>query len=87
MQPIDKIILEKQEKKVKKTSERAEAVKFFVENLRDKHGYPFPARRIAVKLSHVPLSDLYYMISVFKDAQNRKGLDSASKWFWHSIKS
>jgi hypothetical protein len=42
---------------------------------------------IAIKLSHLSLQDLRYMISVFKDAENRKGLDYASKWFWWSLKS
>lgn len=70
----------------KKTSERAELLKFFVDTLRNKNKKPFSAKMIAIKLSHIPTKDLYYMISIFKDAQNRKGLDYASKWFWYSIK-
>ena len=67
-------------------SERAELIKFFVDTLKQKNKKPFSAKMIAIKLSHIPTKDLYYMISVFKDAQNRKGLDYASKWFWHSLK-
>lgn len=71
----------------KKTSERAEAIKFFVTTLKNKNGKPFGAKMIAIKLSHIPTKDLYYVQSVFRDAQNRKGLDYAQKWFWWSIKS
>ena len=73
-------------KEVKQTSERVELIKFFVDTLRNKQNKKFPARMIAIKLSHLSMEDLRYMISVFKDAQNRKGLDYASKWFWFSIK-
>ena len=48
-----------------------------LDNLKQKNKKPFPARTIAIKLSH---------ISTFKDMQNRNGLVSASKWFWWSLK-
>ena len=76
-----------QRKEVKIKSERAELIKFFVDNLRNKKDEKFPAKMIAIKLSHIPTKDLYYMISVFKDKVNRDGLQSANKWFWWSIKS
>jgi len=73
---------------IKKTnSERSELISFFVDTLRNKNNKPFSAKMIAIKLSHLSLQDLRYMISVFKDAENRKGLDYASKWFWWSLKS
>ncbi len=70
----------------KKKNERAELVKFFVENLYDKNKKPFPVKRIAITLSHIPTKDLYFMQSVFKDTQNRNGNESANKWFWWSLK-
>ena len=86
MEQIDKIILEKQLRKEKKLNERAELIKFFHTTLRNKNKKPFPAKMLAIKLSHLEVKDLYYMISVYKDIQNRKGNESAQKWFWFSIK-
>ena len=68
-------------------SERAEVIKFFVDNLKGKTGKPFSARMIAVKLSHFKLGDLYYFMSVCKDIQKCKGQESFQKYFWWSIKS
>lgn len=76
-----------QGKAVSCKSERSELIKFFVTTLKNKNGKPFGAKMIAIKLSHIPTKDLYYMISVFKDAHNRKGLDYAQKWFWWSLKA
>ena len=81
---IKDIIAQRQPVKVK--SERAELVKFFVENLYNKQGENFPAKRIAIALSHIPTKDLYFMQSVMKDIINRSGAESAQKWFWWSIK-
>lgn len=72
------------EKKI--NSERAELISFFVDNLKDKKGEPFKAKMIAIKLSHLSVSDIRYMISIFKDIEHRKGNDAAAKWFWWSIK-
>lgn len=71
----------------KKRSERADLISFFVDNLRNKDNKPFKPRMIAIKLSHLTLQDIRYMISVYKDAQNRKGNDYAQRWFWFSLKS
>ena len=73
--------------KGKPRSERAEAIKYFVSNLKDKKGANFPPKRIAIALSHIPTKDLYFMQSVMKDIINRSGAESAQKWFWWSIKS
>jgi len=67
-------------------SERQLLISFFVENLRNKQNKKFPAKMIAVKLSHLSMEDLRHTISVFKDNLNRKGLNGASKEFWWSIK-
>jgi len=73
--------------KPKVISERAELLSYFVENLRNKDGKKFQPRVIAIKLSHIPTKDLYYIVSIFKDTLGRKGLDGASKEFWWSIKA
>ena len=70
----------------KSSSERAELIKFFIDNLRDKNDKQFSARMIAVKLSHIKTQDLYFVKSVFNDNLKRKGLDGASKEFWWSLK-
>lgn len=87
MESLDQLILNKQLKKEKKTSERAELLRYFVDTLRNKNKKPFPARMIAIKLSHIPTKDLYYFISVCKDIDNRRGRDAMSKFFWWSLKS
>jgi hypothetical protein len=66
-------------------NERQELLKFFCDNLRNKKGKPFSPKMIAIKLSHLDLCDLRYMISVFKDIQNRRGNESAQKWFFWSL--
>jgi len=70
----------------KKGSERAELIKFFVDNLKQKNGKPFSARMIAIKLSHLSLEDIRYFISMCKDIKNRRGQEAMQKYFWFSIK-
>lgn len=70
---------------LKKTSERAELVKFFVDNVTNKKGKKYSAGFIASKLAHIPTKDLYYMISVAKDYERRGG--SIGKYFWGSLKT
>ena len=68
-------------------SERAELIQYFVDRLRNKNGEPFEAKTIAIKLSHLKdIQDLYYLKSTFQDTYNRKGIESAQKYFWWSIK-
>lgn len=43
-----------------------------------------PARNIAIKLSHIPTKDLYYMKSVAQDKLNRK--ESVGGFIFSSIK-
>lgn len=49
---------------------------------------PFTDTFFAIRLSHIPTEDLYYLISVEKDIINRKGYKkcSFSKWLFFSIK-
>jgi hypothetical protein len=73
--------------KPKTKSQRAELVKFFIDNLRDKNDKPFRTGFIVQKLSHIKTPDLYYVKSIFRDNLMRKGLDGASKEFWWSLKA
>ena len=68
-------------------SERAELLKFFVDNLWGKNLKNYPAKRIAIALSHVSVSDLYFMQSVAKDIMARRGVEAMNKWFWWSLKT
>lgn len=79
-------LLEVKEVKSKTNSERAEVIRYFVENLRNKKGKPFSARMIAIKLSHIPTQDLYFMKSCFADRLHRQGIETAQKHFWWSIR-
>ncbi len=79
-------IIEKIDYSQKSRSERAELIKFFVDNLWNKDLKHFPAKMIAIKLSHIPTKDLYYMKSIFTDTMKRRGVDSANKEFWWSLK-
>ena len=75
-----------QRKEVKSHSKRAELLRFFIENIPDKNGKQYKPQFLAVKLSHIPTKDLYYMISIFKDTEKRRGKVGAIKEFWWSIK-
>jgi len=47
--------------------------------------YPkFSSKYFAIRLSHIPTSDLYYVKSIGKDKLNRR--DSFNKWLFFSIK-
>lgn len=46
---------------------------------------PLTGRGIAIKVSHIPTNDLYYILSVGKDYKARKG--SFSKYFFGSLKT
>jgi len=71
----------------KKTSERAELIKFWVDNVLNKKGKKYPPARIAMLLSHLTINDLYYFKSVCNDVMNRSGQVSFQKFFWWSIKA
>ncbi len=45
---------------------------------------PLTGRAIAIKVSHIPTKDLYYILSVGKDYKSRNG--SFSKYFFGSLK-
>jgi hypothetical protein len=69
---------------VKKTSERAELLGFFLDNLLDKKGKKYKPGYIAMKLAHLEVKDLYYMQSEVKDRMNRG--ENWQAWFWWSLK-
>jgi len=72
----------------KRGSERGDLLQFFTDTLNHtRDGKKFKklsVAAVAVKLSHLNLSDLYYLRSVCDDAQ-RRGF-SFSKRFWWEIK-
>ena len=72
---------------IKKISERAELLTFFIDNLKDKNNKPYKPARIGMLLAHIPTKDLYYFISTCKDTLNRRGQEAMQKYFWFSIKS
>ncbi len=85
MESFGDIIQSQPEKK--KGSERADVLKYFVANLKNKNKKPFSARMIAIKLAHLSLKDLYYFKSVCSDIDNRSGNTAMNKYFWWSLKS
>lgn len=78
MKPISTLL--KIPEKSKPTSERAEGLRPFVERLRDKKGKPYRPAFIAMKLSHVPTSELYYLLKQCEQAR------SFGAMFWYLIK-
>lgn len=65
-------------------SERAEIIGKFTDTLNlERKGTKYPPltyQRIAVKLSHLSLQDLYYLWSTCVDAKN------FSQFFWYTLK-
>ena len=61
-------------------SERGELLRFFA--LKSEWSIP----RIAKKVSHLSVQDLYYMKSAFEDRERRNGKITAIKWFFWSLK-
>lgn len=70
-----------QPERVKKTSERAEAIRFFVET------FKLNPKRLAPKLAHIETRDLYPLQSGVKDRLQRQNKETARKWFYWSIKT
>lgn len=56
-----------------KTSERGELIGYFHKRAMNKTGEQYPVSFIAMKLSHLKETDLYYMKSVLEDAVRRGG--------------
>lgn len=73
MKKIGELI--RQPVKRKATSERAELVGWFIDNInRERRGTkwkPVSAKYIGFKLSHLSVPDLYYMKSTLSDSMNR----------------
>lgn len=68
-------------KKPRKTSERAEAIKYFVET------FKLNPKRLAPKMSHIQTNDLYPLQSQVKDRVQRQGIETARKYFYWTIKT
>lgn len=71
----------------KKTSERAELLKFWVDNLRDIKGKPYKPARIGMLLAHLSIQDLYAFKSQCNDRLTRNGQETFQKYFWYAIKA
>jgi hypothetical protein len=74
--------------KPKKITERGELLEYFHREARydwdaKKYG-ELTIKRIAVKLSHLKVNDLYYLKSICEDARRRRG--EWAKCFWGSLK-
>ena len=67
--------------RVKKTSERAEAIRFFVDT------FKLNPKRLAPKLAHIETRDLYPLQSGVKDRLQRQNKETARKWFYWSIRT
>lgn len=82
------ILPKKIEKKEKPLNERQGILKQFVEEInKERIGTkfkPITGRAVAMKTSHIPTKDLYYLLSICKDGKNRNG--SFGKVFFGSIK-
>ena len=90
MKQVFDIIKEIQEKKNKRAiSERASVIQQFVEEInKERMGTkykPVSGTQIAIKLSHLKLSDLYTFLSLARDYKNRQ--KSFSKYFFGVLKN
>jgi hypothetical protein len=74
--------------KVKICTEKVEEFKKVKLPIEKKYIKPITSAFFAIKLSHIPTEDLYYLVSVKKDSVHRKGYTRSSftKWLWFSIK-
>ena len=72
-----------QTERVKKPhlSERALAIKYFVET------FKLNPKRLAPKLAHIETRDLYPLQSQVKDRLQRQNKETARKWFYWSIRT
>lgn len=78
--------LKKEKKpKTKETAEEFKKVKLPIEK---KYIKPFTSSYFAIRLSHIPTKDLYYLTSIERDSVNRKGYSRSSftKWLFSSLK-
>jgi hypothetical protein len=78
----------KRPQKKRQTSERGELLEYFhreanLEWDSKKYGQ-LTIKRIAVKLAHLKVNDLYYLKSTCEDARRRRG--EWAKYFWGSLK-
>lgn len=74
--------------KNKRTPESIKEFKKVKLPIEKKYIKPITPAYFAVRLSHIPTKDMYYLTSLKKDLINRKGYKRSSftKWLWFSIK-
>lgn len=93
---IQDLIKEKEIIKSKIVNERQYVISLFVEEINKERPCSYKVngkkktlgliapRAVAIKVSHIPTKDLYFVLSEGKDYKNRHG--SFSKYFFGSIK-
>lgn len=85
---MDSKLFGKYERVRDRKTERGELLKYFADELNESRGKrpKLTIGRMGKVLEGLEVKDLYYMQSAFKDRLNRNGRESASKWFWWSLK-
>lgn len=73
-----------EDKKSKAGSERATLIEFFVDNVKDRKGKKYKPSFIAMRVSHLKLADLYYMMSQAKEYEKKGG--EIGKYFFGSLR-
>lgn len=82
------LIHDYERKELNRATERGDLMMYFVTELNKNRGKlaPLTMPRMGKILQGLELKDLYYMQSYFKDLERNKGIESASKWFWWSLR-
>lgn len=86
MEPLADILALRHEKKPRTGSERSELIRYFHERARDKAGKPYRIGYLAMRLSHLSVSDLYYMKSVLEDGSRTRDGFNWGKTFFGMLK-
>ena len=73
------------EGKGKRSSERAELMKYLLQKLNNGRDTPMAPAHLGFRISHLSLPDLYYMKSVGEDYE-RRGKGPFAKYFWGALK-
>lgn len=72
-----------------RTKESVEEFKKVKLPIEQKYIKPITQSYFAIKLSHIPTKDLYYLTSIKRDSVNRKGYSRSSftRWLFFNIKA
>ena len=86
MKSLADIFGEIPQKPKKRTSERAELLRYFIERIRDKNNKLLTPARVGVLLSIYSLQDLYTFKSILEDCSRTQIGFNWQKQFWGRIK-